>query len=149
MSTTISGVGLGRVYDVIPIAAGVGFSLKNANAVDFVCTGADTFTLTVATSFAGTYRAYSYFTPNYTPFSYYYQRADTNGTNAWTRQTLTAASVVTQAGAYTTVIPLFATTLPDGYMYAKLTASASGLVCAVLHDLAVARTPANLTILGA
>jgi hypothetical protein len=146
---TIAGVGLGRVLDVIPIAAGQGFSIVNANAVDFVCTGADTFTLTVATSFAGTYRAYNYFTPNFTPFTYWYQRADTNGTHAWTRQTQVAASAVTQGSAYTTVIPLFSTQLPDGYNYVKMSVGASGLVCAVLHDLSVARTPANLQILGA
>lgn len=145
---TIAGVGLGRVFDVIPIASGVGFSLKNANAVSFVCTGADTFTLTVATTFGGTYRAYNFFTPNFTPFTFYHQRADTNGTNAWTRQTQTAASTVVQAGAYTTVIPLYATQLPDGYAYVKLTASVSGLVSAYLHDLSVARKPENLQILG-
>lgn len=146
---TIAGSGLGRVFDVVPIASGNAFTLVNANAVSFICTGADTFTLTVATSFGGTYRAYNYFTPNFTPFTYYYQAAATNGTAAWTRQTQAAASSVTQAGAYTTVIPLFATQLPDGYMYVKMTASVAGLVTAVLHDLSVARTPANLKILGA
>lgn len=146
--STIAGLGIGRVFDVIPIASAQGFSLKNANAVTFVCTGADTFTLTVATSFGGTYRAFNFFTPNFTPFTYYHQRADTNGTNAWTRQTQAAASAVTQAGAYTTAIPLYSTQLPDGYMYVKMTASVAGLVCAVLHDLSVARKPENLQILG-
>ena len=36
---------------------------------------------------------------------------------------------------------------PQGYL--KITASGSGLVAAILHDLAVQRKPANLEILGA
>lgn len=155
MAATIPGVGLGRVFDVVPVAASQGISMQNCNAIDFVCTesgGATTFTLTVATTFAGTYRAFNFFTPNFTPFTYYYTRtSDTAGTVAWARQTQTAAStVVSAATSDTLVIPLFATQLPDGYSYVKLTATGgTGLVCAVLHDLAVARMPANLTKPGA
>ncbi len=157
---TIAGVGLGRVLDVVPIAAGQAFSMANANAVDFVCTGdgsTSVFTLTIATSFGGTYRAFNFFTPNFTPFTYYYGNTATNGTAGWTRVTMAAAaSAVTQgagtpSGTYTTtVIPLFSTQLPDGYNYVKLTNSGgAGLVTAILHDLSVARKPANLQILGA
>ena len=155
MAATIPGVGLGRVFDVVPVAASQGISMVNCNAIDYVCTesgGATTFTLTVATSFAGTYRAYNYFTPNFTPFTYYYTRtSDTAGTAAWARQTQTAAStVVSAATSDTLVIPLFATQLPDGYQYVKLTATGgTGLVCAILHDLSVARKPDNLTKPGA
>jgi len=155
MAATIAGLGLGRVYDVVPIAASQGISMQNCNAIDFVCTesgGATTFTLTVATTFAGTYRAYNFFTPNFTPFTVYWTRtSDTAGTVAWVRNTQTAAStVVSAATSDTLVIPLYATQLPDGYKYVKLTATGgTGLVTAVLHDLSVARTPANMTVPGA
>jgi hypothetical protein len=158
--STIAGLGLGRVFDVIPIAAGKGFSLQNANAVDFVCTGdgsTSVFTLTVATTFAGTYRAYTYFIPYFTPFAYYYGTTATDGTAAWQRVSMTAASVITPgttgtpgATLTTAVITLFSTEMPDGYSYVKMTNSGgAGLVTAVLHDLSVARKPANLKILGA
>jgi hypothetical protein len=41
---------LGRTVNVVPIAAGVGLSLKGAGGITFVCTGNDTFTITVASS---------------------------------------------------------------------------------------------------
>lgn len=159
MVATQAGVGLGRVVDVIPIAAGQGFSLKNANAVDFFCTGdgsTSVFTLTVAATFGGTYYTYSDFTPNFTPFTYYYGQTATNGTAAWFRTTMTAANAVTPGTTGTpgktftsAMIPLFSTQLPDGYSYVKMTNSGgAGLVTAVLHDLSVARAPANLKILG-
>jgi hypothetical protein len=135
-------VGLGRVFDVIPIAAGVIFKFRNASAVSFVCTAADTFTVTVGSSHG---------TAATSPgniFTYYYQRADTTGANAWTKQTQAASNAVTQAGAYTTLITLFTSQVADPYYYVKCAAAASGLVTAVLHDLDVQRAPANLETLN-
>jgi hypothetical protein len=134
---------LGRVFDVVPIASGVAISLKNCSGITFVCTGADTFTLTVAPTFAG-----SYVTPG-TIINHYYQAAATNGTAAWTRQTQVAADNVVQGSAYTTVIEVFGSQIPDPNTYIKCTRSAAGLVMAVLHDLTVQRKPANLAILSA
>lgn len=130
---------LGRV-NVVPIAAGVGISLKEAQGVMFVCTGADTFTLTAASSYAG-----SYATPG-NILDHYYQAAATNGTAAFTKVTQAASNAVTQAGAYTTVIHVTGTKLPDPKCYVKLTASGAGLVSAYLYDLKVQASPANLTI---
>lgn len=136
--------GLGRVLDVIPIAAGAGFKMRGASAVTFVCTGNDTFTLTAASSFAGTYSS-----PG-NVITHYYQRADTNGTHAWTKQTQTASNAVTQATAgYTTVITVLTSMIADPSDYLKVSAAGSGLVTAILHDLTVQRKPANLEILGA
>lgn len=135
---------LGRLINVAPIVGtGNAINLKYGEAVTFVCTGADTFTLTVADSFAG-----SYATPGNIITSYY-QNTSTNGTAAWTKQTQAASNAVVQGGAYTTVIHVPATALPDGKTHIKCTRSSAGLVMAIVHDLHVQRTPANLPILGA
>lgn len=136
--------GLGRVLDVIPIASGNAFKFRNASAITFVCTAADTFTVTVASSFGG-----SYASPG-NVLTHYYQRADTNGTHAWTRQALGSASnAITQGNAgYTTAFEVFTSMISDPNDYIKVTASSSGLVTAILHDLTVQRKPANLEVLG-
>lgn len=135
--------GLGRVLDVIPVAAGKGFKFRGASAVLFVCTGADTFTLTAASSYSGTYASPGNI------LTHYYQRADTDGTHAWTRQTLTASNAITQASAYTTAFEVLTSMIADPSDYLKVSVGASGLVTAILHDLTVQRKPANLEILGA
>lgn len=135
--------GLGRVFNVVPIAAGRAVSLKDATAVTFVCTGADTFTITSSDSFGGTYASPGNIV------DHYYQQAGTNGAAAWTKQTQTASNAVTQAGAYTTVITVNAASLPDGDTHVKCSAGSTGLVHAITHDLTVQRAPANLPALSA
>lgn len=145
--------GLGRVFEVVPIASGVGIRLKNASAVSFVTTTAatDTFSLTIATAFAGTYRAGSFFTPAWTPISKIYRSLSVNMTAAWIPATQTAAdNWVNGAGAAVTcVATLLTSVVPDPYTHVKCTAGGSGLVVAILHDLSVQRKPANLAILSA
>lgn len=134
--------GLGRVFNVVPIAAGAGLSLKNASGVTFICTGNDTFTITVASSFSG-----SYATPG-NIITKAYTCTATNGTAAWVAATQAASNaVVISSGTVAFHVP--ATALPDGKDYIKVSVGASGLVMAVFHDLTVQRTPANLAILGA
>lgn len=134
--------GLGRVANVIPIAAGAGFSLKQASGVMIVCTGNDTFTVTVASTFAG-----SYATPG-SIITRKYTNTATNGTAAWVKATQAASNAVTISSG-TVVFHIFGTQLPDPKAYIKVTAGGSGLVTAFLHDLTAQRTPANLPILGA
>ena len=135
--------GLGRLYDGIPIAAGQGFKFRGASAVAFWCTGADTFTITVASSLSG-----SYATPG-SIITHYEQRADTNGTHAWTIVTQAASNAVVQANAgYTTYFEVLTSMLTDPAAYIKVTASASGLVFAQPHDLVLQRKPSNLEILA-
>jgi len=141
--------GLGRVLNVVPIASAKAISMKQCSGVTFVCTGADTFSLTIATTFGGTYRAGSFFTPNWTPLNHVYRSSATDGTAAWTRLAVTAADNTGAMSAGTTVIELFGSQLPDTYCYVKCTAAATGLVAAIVHDLTVARKPANLALLGA
>lgn len=134
--------GLGRVFNVVPIAAGQGISLKGASAVTFVCTGNDTFTLTVASSFAG-----SYATPG-NIITRKYTNTATNGTGVWVAATQAASNAVTQSSG-TTVFTVGQSQLTDPAAYLKVSVGGSGLVYAIVHDLKVRRAPANLPALGA
>ena len=132
---------LGREVNVIPIGAGKGFSMKNASAVLFVCTGNDTFTLTKASSFAGSYT-------NLAVITRYYTNTATNGTAAWVAATQAAAATVTQSSG-TTVFHVLTSQLSDPADYLKVTVGASGLVAVFLYDMTVQRAPANLLTVGA
>jgi hypothetical protein len=134
--------GLGRVINVIPIAAGVGIALKDASAVTFFCTGNDTFTITVADALAG-----SYATPG-TIITRKSTNTATNGTAAWVDATQAASNAVTIASG-TVAFTVTNTSLPDTKDYVKCTQSAAGLVFAVVHDLKVKRAASNLPALSA
>lgn len=134
---------LGRLIDQIPIAAGQAMKFRGASGITFFCTGNDTFTITVSSTFGG-----SYATPG-NIINHFYQRADTNGTHAWTRQTQALSNAVVQANAgYTTAIEVLTSMIADPNAYIKVSAGGSGLVSAVLHDLTTQRKPANLEVLG-
>jgi hypothetical protein len=134
--------GLGRLINVVPIAAGAGLSMKGTSAVTFICTGNDTFTLTVASTFAG-----SYATPG-AIITRTYTNTSTNGTAAWVKATQVAANTVVIASG-SVAFAVFGSQLPDPKAYVKVSVGASGLVMAVFHDLTVQRGPANLAIVGA
>ncbi len=134
--------GLGRAFNCIPIAAGQGFSLKQASGCTFVCTGNDTFTLTVASTFAG-----SYATPG-NIITKIYTNTATGGTAAWVKATQAASNAVTIASG-TVAFTIYGVQLADPKAYLKVSAGGSGLVTAILHDLTYQRGPANLAILGA
>jgi hypothetical protein len=137
---------LGRLMNVTPIASGVAISLRDCGGITFVCTGADTFTLTTSATFGG-----SYATPG-NIITHYYQAAATNGTAAWTKQTQAASNAVVQGSAYTTLIEVLTAQIPDvspNMLYIKCTASAAGLVSAYTHSLAYQRKAANLPIMSA
>jgi hypothetical protein len=133
---------LGRAFNVIPIAAGKGLSMKECSAVSFVCTGNDTFTITVAATFAG-----SYATPG-NIITVVYTSTATDGTAAWVKTTQAASNAVVIASG-TVVFTVLGPDLPDPKCYVKCSVAAAGLVAAVTHDLTVRRTPANLAKLGA
>lgn len=134
--------GLGRVSNVIPIAAGAGFKFRGASGVMFVCTGNDTFTVTVASSFAGSYAS---------PGNIITKKSTctaTNGTAAWVDATQSASNAVTIASG-TVVFHVLTSQISDPNNYIKCSVGASGLVSAYLYDLTVQRRPGNLEILGA
>jgi hypothetical protein len=134
--------GLGRAYNVIPIAAGNAFKFRGASAVSFVCTGNDTFTLTASATFGGSYASPgNIITRKVTNTS-------TNGTAAWVDATQAASNAVTISSG-TVVFTVLTSQIADPLAYLKVSVGASGLVAAFLHDLTVQRKPANLEILGA
>ena len=133
--------GLGRLINVIPIAAGNAFAMQGASACTFVVTGNDTFTLNKASSFAGSYTTLAVIVR-------YYTNTATNGTATWVKVTQAAAATVVQTTG-STAFTVFTSMLSDPSNYLKLTVAASGLAVAILHDLTVQRAPANLAILGA
>jgi hypothetical protein len=133
---------LGREFNVVPIAAGVAISLKRAQAVTFICTGNDTFTITCADTFGG-----SYATPG-NILTRKVTNAQTNGTAAWAETTQAASNAVTIASG-TVSIHVSGDSLPDGKAYVKCSVGAAGLVTAIVHDLNTQRTPANLPALSA
>lgn len=134
--------GLGRVFNVVPIAAGQGISMKQCSAVTFVCTGNDTFTLTVASTFAG-----SYATPG-NIITRKHTNTSTANTAAWVDATQAASNAVTISSG-SVAFTVGQSQLADPAAYLKVSVGASGLVVAILHDLKVKRVPANLPIVGA
>lgn len=139
--------GLGRVFNVVPIAASRGLSLRYGTAVTFVTTGNDTFTLTTAATFAGSYTAGIATLVGKTNV---YKSSATNGTAAWVLDnTLITTNTIVSGGAIATAFTIHAPSLPDLARYVKLTPSSAGLVTAIFHDLGTQRNPANLPILSA
>jgi hypothetical protein len=128
--------GLGRVVNVVPIAAGTLISLKDAAGVTFVVTGNDTFTLKSAATYNGSVTALATITN-------YYTCTSTSGAAEWVAANQAAAStVVISSGAASFYVD--ASDLPAAAEYVEVTVAASGLVMAILHDLLVQRTPPNL-----
>jgi hypothetical protein len=134
--------GLGKEFNIVPIAAGAGLSLRDAGGVTFVCTGNDTFTLTVADTFAG-----SYATPG-NILTKKITNTATNGTAAWVSATQSASNAVTISSG-SVAFYVSGDSLPDGKAYVKVSAGGSGLVTAVFHDLTSQRKADNLAIVGA
>lgn len=133
---------LGRLVNPIPIAAGAAFSMKNCSGVLVVCTGNDTFTVTAANTFGG-----SYATPGNIITKIYTSTA-TNGTAAWVKATQAASNAVTIASG-AVAFHIFGSQIPDPKAYLKVSVGGSGLVQAYTYDLTYQRGPANLAILGA
>jgi hypothetical protein len=134
--------GLGKLFNAAPIAAGVGLNMRDCSAYTFICTGNDTFTLTVASTFAG-----SYATPG-NIITRIYTCTATNGTAAWVKATQAASNAVTIASG-AVAFAVFGSQLADPKVYLKVSVAASGLVFAIAHDLTVQRGPANLAKLSA
>lgn len=145
--------GLGRVFDVVHDASGNMISLKHASAISFVVksSGAASLAVVAAKVFGGS-------TTNWTTANgfgqtgFWYQQAATNGTAAWTKQTAVwTTNSIALAGTtgYTSVITIYGSQLADLYDYIQVTGTNTTTCVALLHDLAVQRTPPNLAKLGA
>jgi hypothetical protein len=99
--------GLGKDFNIVPIAAGAGLSLRDAGGVTFVCTGNDTFTLTVSDTFGG-----SYATPG-NIITKKITNTSTNGTAAWVTATQSASNAVTISSG-SVAFYVSGDSLPDG-----------------------------------
>lgn len=127
------------------------FSMKHANAVTFISksTGSNTLTLVAAKTYGGSTTTWT--TANgFGQQGVYYENANGVGTAAWTKVTASWSSNVLTLGSSgkIDVVTVYATQFADGFSYLQGTAAAGDLVV-ILHDLSVARTPANLVKLGA
>jgi len=136
--------GLGRAINVIAVADGVYVPLKDAGAVSFVCylDAGDTFTVQEATDAAGTGAV------NLATITDYSRGSGVGG--VWTDVTQAAAATVVLSGAVNNdcaVFTISAEELSAGFTHVKCTSTGAGTVVAVLHDLKVQRTPANLAAL--
>lgn len=142
---------LGRLVNVIPIAAGAGMKVRGASAITFVCTGNDTFTLTVASTFSGSYSAPPTTAIGGGVVHDYYTSTATNGTAAWAATTLAYGSYVNAVtiASGSVAFTIFTSQFTDPNCYVKCSAGGSGLVTAIHHDLTIQRKPQNLEIMGA
>lgn len=145
--------GLGRLFNVIPIAAGKPINITQASAVTFVCTGNDTFTLTVGTTHGSVAT-----TPPTTAIGgglirNYYTSTATDGSAAWVKTALASPSYVNAVtiASGTVAFSVYPIDLAGStaYTYLECGVGSGGLVTAIVHDLNVQRTPANLLTLNA
>lgn len=137
--------GLGRLFNVVPIAAGRGLFIGNVSGVTFVTTGNDTFTLTSATTFAGSYTSPGTITANV------YKSSATNGSAVWVQdQTLISTNTIVSGAAIATAFTIRSTwSGVQGRLYLKLSVGGAGLVTAILHDLEYQRRATLLQIVSA
>ncbi len=143
--------GLGRVCNVIPIAAGKPFRMRSASGVMFVVTGATAQpTLNERSSFGGADTALPVIRD-------IYWSTATDGTVAWNKlveSTLLSTYIHgTTTGLTTatmTVFHVFTSQLSDPFNYLNCVSTAGpALISAYLYDLVHQRAPANLEVLGA
>ncbi len=141
--------GLGRVFNIVPVAVGLWINYKDCSAVTFVCTSAGTGSAwqvqEAKTSAGGSAQDIG------AVITRYYTTTDNDGSVAWTKVTQAAADETgTIAAATIAALWIPGSQLDDGFAYVAVTdANAqSGTVIAILHDLTVARTPANLSLPG-
>jgi hypothetical protein len=140
---------LGRYGNPLLVASGVAINLSNCVGVAFFGTNDNTYTFTLATTFAGSYTQPS----GWNPITHYYTNADNGvGTGAWSDKVTQAASnAVVIATDISVCIQLLTSMVPDTYKYVKCTSSApgDGTLIAVLYELVAPRKPANLPKISA
>lgn len=136
--------GLGRVFNVIPVADGVYCPLAPGTAVSFICylAAGDTYTVQSAQNAGGTGAA------NLAVVDHFFDSTGVGG--AWSKVTQAAAATVVNdgtAGHDASVFTINANSLPAGHTHVKCTSTSTGTVVALLHDLVVQRSPEKLPAL--
>ena len=133
--------GLGRVFNVLPVADDVYVSLKDASAVTFVgvLAAGDTWTLSEKKADGTGEQVLATMT--------HYHVSATVGA-AWVEKTQAAAStIVTPSSEDVVVVTISEAELSANYTQVKLASTSTGTVFAILHDLKVQRKPQNLPAL--
>jgi hypothetical protein len=145
---------LGRLVNVIPVAAGKPFKMRGASGVMVVVTGTNAVvTVKEDSSFGGA------FATTLAAIKNIYWTTASDGTAAWNKLSLGASPVGTythgSAGppslltATVTAFHVFTSELSDPNDYLSITVTGTTPTCTVIpYDLVHQRGPANLEILG-
>jgi hypothetical protein len=137
--------GLGRLFDVVPAAAGQSLSLKQAAGVTFIAsaTAASTsITVNSQPSAGGSATACAAVTRVYT-------RTAANGTVAWSDSgDIAAESNVPVANGSTVAFYVDGADLPAGSPYVEAVVTGTATVVAILHDLEQQVNPKYLIVPG-
>jgi hypothetical protein len=143
---------LGRVYNLVAAASGVGISLRNCSGVGILAlntSASGTISVTAGTTLSGSYANWTTANGFGQPANYYSGTAPS--TTAWAKNT-TSWSSQTLVGAAGNnnqwYIDFLVSELADTYDYIKVTATGC-TITAILYDLTVQRTPENLAITSA
>lgn len=129
---------LGRLFNIVPTADAVEVALRDAASVTFVGVGTDTYTVESCTDAAGSGAA------NLVCIDQYYRCTSAAGAAAWTKVTQAVAATFAATGGGIACATVDGTSLPDTHDYVRCSSAGAGLVIAILHELNVQRTPANL-----
>lgn len=133
---------LGRLFNLVPTADGVEVDMSAAAGATFVCVGNEQYTLQEAQDGDGTGAQ------NLAVIDRFFQ-GPPSATAQWTLETQTAAATVDPDDATNTVVifHVSAEQLSDGFTHLLVNAASAGLVTAIVHDLAVQRSPELLPAL--
>jgi len=139
--------GLGNLFNVVPLASGKHVSLANATGITFICyEDAGAQSITVKESLAGSgEQALGVLT-------HYYASNGIGG--VWTRETSDANGALSDASSMVkkdttafdcAVFYIASEQLSEGFDSVEVTIDGAGICTAIVHDLNIMRTPANLT----
>ena len=146
---------LGRVYDVVSGPSGIDICVKDCSAIGFVAiNGTSTaaiLTVVAKPSFGGSSKNWTPANGFGQPNTYYTRTANTA---AWVSHTVAsewssnAFTVGLTTTGLITYMDFLTSEFADTYDYINVTVSGTGatLPTAILYDLTVQRTPANLRI---
>lgn len=142
---------LGREYNLCAAASGQALSLREASGIGILAlntTASGTVTVTAGTTYAGSYENWSAANGFGMPSTYYSGTA--TATAAWAKNTTSwSTNVLVGATGNNNMwyLDFLVSELADTYDYIKVTATGC-TITAILYDLTVQRTPANLQIPG-
>lgn len=145
---------LGRVYDIIPgmtATTAIKVSAQDCSGIGILATAGQTATATLTVVGLTKYSGGT--SSNWTtangfgqPGTWYYRSAATAHwtatTGGWSSNALTVAAT----SGYMSYVDFLVSEFADTYDYIQVTPGAATTVTAILYDLTVQRTPANLRI---